>query len=314
MNKAYVPELIMLVGLPGSGKSTYAKSLTNFKIHSSDELRIEMFGDVNEHSKESNAKLFTELHKRIKDDLRNGNNVIYDATNVNRKNRLSFINELKNIPCFKMCVIILAPYHICLRNNRQRERFVPESAIKRMYTNFQPPHRSEGWDDIDIMFSCDKDDLSDFTLPILYNHVTGIDLFDQFNSHHSMTLGKHCKKAAEYILENYPENIILHLAALLHDEGKVFTQSFLNKKGINDGNCHYYQHHCVSAYNSYFYLYNMQLHIEDIIHASTLIYFHMHPHREWKDSEKIMNRDKALLGDKLFNEIMALHAADNFAH
>ena len=40
----------------------------------------------------------------------------------------------------------------------------------------------------------------------------------------------------------------------------------------------------------------------------------MHPHREWKDSEKIMNRDKALLGDKLFNEIMALHAADNFAH
>lgn len=86
-----VPEIIMLVGLAGAGKSTYAKTLRgNYAIHSSDDLRKEMFGDENENSKENNEKLFTELHKRIKDDLRKGVNVIYDATNLNRKRRIAF--------------------------------------------------------------------------------------------------------------------------------------------------------------------------------------------------------------------------------
>ena len=39
------PILLMLVGLPGSGKSTYCKTYKNFKVHSSDALREELFGD-----------------------------------------------------------------------------------------------------------------------------------------------------------------------------------------------------------------------------------------------------------------------------
>ena len=95
-----IPTLMMLVGIAGSGKSTYAKSLSKYyTIHSSDDLREEMFGDVNENSRESNAKLFDELHRSIKEDLKSGKDVIYDATNLNRKRRLGFLQELKNIPC-----------------------------------------------------------------------------------------------------------------------------------------------------------------------------------------------------------------------
>ena len=46
------------------------------------------------------------------------------------------------------------------------------------------------------------------------------------------------------------------MAALLHDQGKIMTKSRINSKGEDDGNCHYYQHHCVGAYNSIFYTIN----------------------------------------------------------
>ena len=74
-------KFIMLAGLPGSGKSTYAEELVRkegFVVHSSDKIREEL-GDVNDQSK--NEQVFTILHKRIKEDLRSGKNVIYDATN-----------------------------------------------------------------------------------------------------------------------------------------------------------------------------------------------------------------------------------------
>lgn len=311
----YIPELIMLVGLAGSGKSTYASTLGNdFIIHSSDDLRKEMFGDENENSKESNAKLFIELHKRIKTDLINGNNVVYDATNLNRKRRISFLNELVNIPCKKSCMLIMSPYHVCLRNNKCRDRTVPEEVIKRMYMNFQPPIINEGWDSIDIIFSCNVREFKDYNIGTLFNKATGIDYFNQCNSHHSFTLGEHSKKAARYIQDHCPKNYILCLTALLHDEGKVFTKTNINAKGYNDGNCHYYQHNCVGAYNSIFYTYNLKYSLEDVLHVATLIYYHMHPYTVWKNSEKAKDKDIKLLGTDLFNEIMILNKADEYAH
>ena len=63
-------KFIMLVGLPGSGKSTFAKNL-GYNIFSSDELRKELWGD--ESKQGNNTELFTELHRRIKKALKNAN-------------------------------------------------------------------------------------------------------------------------------------------------------------------------------------------------------------------------------------------------
>jgi len=60
-------KLIMMVGLPASGKSFVAEQLAlkeNATIHSSDSLRKELFGDVNVQDK--NGEVFQELHNRIK--------------------------------------------------------------------------------------------------------------------------------------------------------------------------------------------------------------------------------------------------------
>ena len=68
MNK---PIFIMMVGLVGSGKSTYAKQLSddiNAIICNSDAIREELCGDEN--SQDNNDEVFKILHSRIKEHLK----------------------------------------------------------------------------------------------------------------------------------------------------------------------------------------------------------------------------------------------------
>lgn len=307
------PIIEILVGLPGSGKSTYSKAQRNFAIHSSDALREELFGDEN--CQDNNSDLFTILHSRIKEDLLNGKNVIYDATNISKKRRTAFLAELKNIPCHKKCVIFVTPYEKCLEFNSNRERKVPDDVIKRMYMNWCPPDYAEGFDEIGFIYNYGDNAIRmKYTYTYLFNSVNGIDLMSQENSHHRLTLGAHCRAAKAYIERNHPEDQRLQLAALFHDNGKVFTKTRLNTHGIDDGQCHYYQHHCVGAYDFLLYADAMGISEQDAIYVSNLIYFHMHPFMSWDKSEK--SRDKAIksIGQKMYNDIMELHAADLAAH
>ena len=81
----------MLVGLPGSGKSTISNEL-NGEVFSSDALRKELWGDEN--TQGDNTLLFNELHKRIEKGLKEGKNCIYDATNINAKKRIQFLQVM----------------------------------------------------------------------------------------------------------------------------------------------------------------------------------------------------------------------------
>lgn len=148
------------------------------------------------------------------------------------------------------------------------------------------------------------------------NSATGIGFFNQCNHHHTLTLGEHCTKVSNYILNHCPitnQTLLLHITALLHDVGKIFTQTNINSKGEKDGECHYYQHNCVGVYDSIFYIYNLGYYVDDIIHVSNIIYYHMCPYAEWKN-EKLRDKMKAFLGEKLFDDIMILHEADKSAH
>lgn len=312
-----IPILMMMIGLPGSGKSSIAEKMVfesgKPNIHSSDKLREELYGDAD--TQAHNDTLFVELHRRIKEDLRNGINVIYDATNISKKRRAAFLRELTNIPCKRSCIMVMTPYERCVDLNNSRERKVPEEVIRRMIMNWNPPHYSEGWDDISIVLNMgEDDDNSNWDLKTLFEGDCGIDNFNQENSHHQLTLGEHCRKTADYILEKAPNNIRLQMAALLHDQGKIMTKSRINSKGEDDGNCHYYQHHCVGAYNSVFYTVNAGFEVSDIIHISNLIYYHMHPYTTWNQSKSVERRNRIQIGELLYDEIMLLHEADVYAH
>lgn len=300
------PYFVMMVGLPGSGKSTYAKELADEMravICSSDTIREELCGDEN--SQDKNEEVFKILHSRIKECLRKGVNVIYDATNINSKKRRAFLSELRNIPCIKKCVIMAVPFDDCCEQNKSRDRVVPYEVIERMYKNWNTPYWFEGWDEIEMKF---KDDFE-------ITNVIGIWIsdhmyFNQDNSHHSCSLGQHCALVGQDLVKNN----LLHCAGLLHDCGKPFTKSFINSKGEETDIAHYYQHHCCGAYDSLFFRYPDDV---DRLDVSVLINLHMMPYFWEKDKEygeKTRQKYQKLWGNELYNNVMELHEADKKAH
>lgn len=315
-----IPTLYMMVGLPGSGKSTVAKDnlygITGTRI-ASDEIRKELFGDV-EYDRSNNEKLFNTLHTRVKALLTCGEDVIYDATNIKKRRRIAFLRTLSGISCKKVCVVMATPYVSCLEQNRVRisngEPGVPDEAIKRMYMNWEPPHKSEGWDKIYLKYSWGdeanrdlQEDMSLIWLP-----------FNQDNSHHRLTLGEHMISTKEFLDDKLDNNLILDqdlkIAALIHDIGKPFTKTYTNKKGEESINAHYYNHHNVGSYDAMFYKFKENLTNERVLDICNLIFYHMHPYMGWKSSEKTKEKDRKLLGDEMFNRIMLLHEADVAAH
>ena len=303
-------KFFMMIGLVGSGKSYHSKELAeeyDATVFSSDALREEMFGDVN-HQADNNT-LFKELHKRIRECLASGKSAIYDACNISYKRRMEFLKSLNKIPCEKIAVLMATPYEVCLERNAQRERKVPEYVIKRMYMNFNVPFCYEGWGDIDIVYSEGAMDYKGWDR----EWVESVKDFNQDNSHHALSLGDHCWKSVKYIDSNTPSfhstSTELRHAAMLHDEGKVFTKSFYDARGNPSEEAHYYSHERCGAYNSLFY--DMPC---EHLYVAQLIQWHMRPYLAWEQSEKAMQKDKKLFGETLFNDIMLLHEADLYAH
>ena len=304
------PTFYMMMGISGSGKSSIADHIVRREnsetvIHASDDIRAEL-GDVNDQTK--NDLVFKILHSRVKQDLSNGKNVIYDATNLNKRRRIAFLRELKNIPCKKVCVCVVKDYYKCICDNSNRERSVPEDVIRRQLMNWQPPHKHEGFDEVQVFV--DKDRF--YWEYNLFSLFKWLDSIDQDNIHHNSTVGVHCKKCATEIMKKFPEDNVLIFSALLHDIGKPFVKTNVKPNGDIDENSHYYQHQCVSAYQSM--LYESNIGADNMLDIANIIYFHMHPYMSWKQSERAKQRDINIIGNEMYHAIERLHEADIAAH
>ena len=133
--------LYMTVGLPGSGKSYYAKeNFPNAYIASSDKLREELWGDENKQG--DNEVLFNTLHRRITGNLLLDNDVVYDATNLNAKRRRKYLKTIEP-EHRKVCLFFLTDIDICKERNKLRDRTVPDEVIDKMYRSIQIPQYSD---------------------------------------------------------------------------------------------------------------------------------------------------------------------------
>ena len=239
-----MPRLYMMVGLPGSGKSYHASTMEAVVV-SSDSIREELFGDVND--QKHNNEVFNEVHKRIRENLKNGCDVVYDATNLNRKRRKAFLKTLPS-DTQKYAIVMCTEYELCLENNKKRDRFVPEDVIERMYKRMTIPNNEEGFDRISIV----RNPNNKLTI---FDYMKRCDNFDQDNPHHSLTLMEHMTQAGkevEKILKGKPFNDIqkslVIRAAITHDIGKPVCKTYETYSGKIDDHAHYYNHAEVGAY------------------------------------------------------------------
>lgn len=308
-------EFIMLVGLPASGKSTYAEKLKEkeYHIHSSDSIREELTGDAN--TQDKNIDVFATLHKRIKDDLGNGISCIYDATNMSMKRRKAVLDEIKKYGCRKKCVLFVIPVEVCKERNNTRERKVPDNVFDKMLKQFDVPMRYEGWDDIEVVLDEEYDYEGEYI-----KLLQSAEYFEQDNQHHRYSLMKHMTESAYYFLNHFTDIsafrfVNLSVALYNHDIGKLITKTFINKKGEETDEAHYYGHDHAGAYLFLCgFSKDLPINIDKILYIASLINWHMRPYLGWKESEKARERDRKLIGDEMYQDIMILNECDRAAH
>ena len=303
------PVFICIVGIPGAGKSTYVEKYKSegYVIHASDKLRAEM-GDETDQS--HNTEVFEILNNRIKDDLLNGKNVVCDATNLRRRNRIHLINMIRRTNCYKKCIVVATPFEECICNNASRERKVPEDVMFRMYTNFQMPCKEEGWDEVEVVYTQPEYECY-YGNP--FDYIDELKIYNQNNIHHALSLGRHMEKAGQLCIETHGQFDVVSLAAYIHDIGKPVTRSSYNKKGEDDGEAHYYSHHNCGAYMSLFFDTDNWPWI-DKQYLSLLIELHMRPYLEWKQSEHKLQKDTNLFGEQTISNVYRIHDCDVAAY
>lgn len=304
MNK---PTLFMMIGLSGSGKSTIALKVMkeyNATYHSSDDIRLELFGDENDQT--HNEQVFTELHKRIILDLKNGKDTIFDATNLTIKDRSCIFNKIKGIDCEVIAYVIPTPIEICKEQNKNRDRVVPEFVIDKQIRKFQFPFYEEGFSCIIISGrEIFKWNMNEFVSEVYKFHKL-MRVFDQRNKWHKHDLERHCQLCALHI-GNYNHNAPLFQAGLYHDIGKLWTG-----KQKEDGDYCYYSHENVGTYSLLSNLDLLRLkNYNDILECLFYINYHMLPFN-WQ-LEKTRDKYKLLFGEEKYNNLLLLHKADKIS-
>ena len=144
-------KLIFLVGLPGCGKSTYANEnlAIDCEIFSSDKIRFELFGDENNQS--DNNLVFSTLFQRARDALKNGKNVVIDATNVDINERAQALKHFDDFNVQRIAIVLDVSMEICIERDKKRTRTVGTNVIKKFATRFVMPTRTEGFDEIVVV-------------------------------------------------------------------------------------------------------------------------------------------------------------------
>jgi predicted kinase len=138
-----VQRIVLAVGLPGSGKSTWFRNHAITPL-SSDYLRLLLADDEEEQGFQT--QIFQALHDLLRLRLDLGRPVSYvDATSFRREFRRSFLDIASERCCIPEALFFDVPLDVCLARNRARSRRVPEDVMLAMSERLEPPTLQEGF-------------------------------------------------------------------------------------------------------------------------------------------------------------------------
>src|SRR6059058_1605675 len=141
--------VVLTIGLPGSGKTTWYKRRGVTPL-SSDLLRTLLFDDITDQRYQ--GLVFSTLRSLLRARLIAKMPWNYvDATNLSPHERKQWIKMAKSFGYEVQAVFFDVPLEVCMDRNRRRERMVPEDVMQRMASKLKPPTFTEGFSKIVVV-------------------------------------------------------------------------------------------------------------------------------------------------------------------
>ena len=137
------PTVVLAIGLPGAGKSTWFAS-NGVTPLSSDAMRRLLADDEDDQT--IHVEVFEALRYLMIKRIQIGRQETYiDATNLLKVHRAPFIKLAQKLGCDVEAIYFETPLETCLERNRRRGRRVPEEIVRQMAAQLEPPTEKEGF-------------------------------------------------------------------------------------------------------------------------------------------------------------------------